>query len=277
MPSRRGSPPGAPVSSARRVFALLGDPVAHSLSPLMHAAAFESLGVAAIYAPVRTGPESVPLLMRALADAGGGGNVTIPHKHSAAGALDERRGAARILDACNTFWAEDGRLVGDNTDVAGVQAAVRDLDVRDGPWLIIGTGGAARAVAAAAARRGAGIAVRSRTAAAADAFMAWASGLGLPSAQGADCVLAVNATPLGLRDDRHPISLDDTPAAAAVLDLVYRAGETAWVRAARRRGLRAADGRGVLVAQGAAALTRWFPGVEPPLTAMRAVVDAALG
>jgi shikimate dehydrogenase len=71
--------------------------------------------------------------------------------------------------------------------------------------------------------------------------------------------------------------LDDTPALAAVLDLVYRAGETAWVRAARHRGLRAADGRGVLVAQGAAALTRWFPGVLPPLATMRATVDAALG
>jgi shikimate dehydrogenase len=243
----------------------------------MHAAAFETLGAAAIYVSVRTGPESVPLLMRALVNAGGGGNVTIPHKHTAAGALDERRGAARILDACNTFWAEDGRLIGDNTDVAGVQAAVRDLDVRDGPWLIIGTGGAARAVAAAAAGRGAGIAVRSRTDAAARAFAEWASGLGLPTVPAAECVLAVNATPLGLRDDRHPMPLDDTPALAAVLDLVYRAGETAWVRAARHRGLRAANGRGVLVAQGAAALTRWFPGVLPPLATMRATVDAALG
>ena len=277
MPSRRGSPPGVRVSSTRRLFALLGDPVGHSLSPLMHAAAFQALGAAAVYVAVRTGPDSVPLLMRALADAGGGGNVTIPHKHVAAGAVDERRGAARTLEACNTFWAEDGRLIGDNTDVAGIQAAVRDLDIPDGPWLVIGTGGAARAVAAAAAERHAAIAVRSRTGAAAGAFTAWASGLGVSSASEAACVLVVNATPLGLRDDRQPMSLDAAPAAMAVLDLVYRAGETAWVRAARRRGLRAADGRGVLVAQGAAALERWYPGIVPPLAAMRSAVDAALG
>ena len=243
----------------------------------MHTAAFRAAGLAAVYAAIRTGPDAVPLLMRALAEAGGGGNVTIPHKQTAAAAADELRGAARTLRTSNTFWAEDGRLIGDNTDVAGVQAAVHELAVPGGPWLIVGTGGSARAVAAAAGERGVAIAVRSRSDAAARSFLEWATGSGVAPAEEAACVLAVNATPLGLGDDRHPLRLEELPAAAAVLDLVYRAGETAWVRAARARGLRAADGRGVLVAQGAAALSRWYPGLRPPVTAMRSAVDAALG
>ena len=243
----------------------------------MHTAAFRAAGLSAVYVAIRTGTDAVPLLMRALADAGGGGNVTIPHKQTAAVAVDELRGPARPLGISNTFWAEEGRLIGDNTDVAGVQAAAHDLAIPDGPWLIVGTGGSARAVAAAAGERGAGIAVRSRSEAAAGAFLEWAAGLGVAPAEEAACVLAVNATPIGLRDDRHPLNVEELPAVAAVLDLVYRAGETRWVRAARALGLRAADGRGVLVAQGAAALSRWYPGVRPPLTAMRAAVDAALG
>lgn len=243
----------------------------------MHAAAFDALGLAAVYASVRTGPDTVPRLMRALVAAGGGGNVTIPHKHAAAGAVEELRGAGLTLDACNTFWAEDGRLIGDNTDVAGVQAAVQELDVPKGPWLVAGTGGSARAVAAAAAGRGAAIALRSRSAVRAEAFMQWAATRGVTEAAADDCVLAVNATPVGLADEAQPVALEGLSALTAVLDLVYRPGETAWVRSARARGLRAADGRGVLVAQGAESLTRWFPGIRPPLAAMRSAVDAALG
>jgi shikimate dehydrogenase len=243
----------------------------------MHAAAFDALGLAAVYVSVRTGPGSVPWLMRALAAADGGGNVTIPHKQVAAGAVDELRGAALMLEACNTFWAEDGRLIGDNTDVAGVLAAVEELDVPEGPWLVVGTGGSARAVAAAAAARGAAIALRSRSAVRAEAFMQWASALGVTEAAADDCVLAVNATPVGLADEAQPLSFGGLPALTAVLDLVYRPAETAWVRSARGRGLRAADGRGVLVAQGSESLSRWFPGIRPPLAAMRSAVDAALG
>lgn len=243
----------------------------------MHAAAFDALELAAVYVSIRTGPDALPLLMRALAAAGGGGNVTLPHKRAAAGLMDQLRGPGLTLGACNTFWSEDGRLIGDNTDVAGVQTAVQALGVPEGPWLIVGTGGSARAVAAAAAERGTAIALRSRSDARAGAFLRWAARLGATEADSAACVLAVNATPVGLGDERHPVSFDGLPALVAALDLVYRAGETAWVRAARARGLRAADGRGVLVAQGAEALTRWFPGVRPPLAVMRSAVDAALG
>lgn len=265
------------MSSTSRTFALLGDPVVHSLSPLMHAAAFDALGVHAAYHTVRCGVAELPALLPAFARTGGG-NITHPLKQVVMPALDEARGAAKLLGTCNTFWAEDDRVIGDNTDVAGITAATEELGIAAGPWLVLGTGGSARAAALAAAQRGAPLSVRSRDPARAAAFSRWASVvLGAAVATVQECVLIVNTTPLGLRDsDALPPLLAAAPRAAAALDLNYRHGETAWVRAARDAGLRAADGRGVLVAQGAASLGHWFPGVAAPIDVMRRAVDAAL-
>lgn len=267
------------MSSARtRLFAILGDPVAHSLSPAMHTAAFRTLGLDAEYVALRCAAADVPLAMRLLARNGGGGNVTVPFKAEAAAAVARPSELVRALGACNTFWGADDEVAGDNTDVEGVLRAVERLGVPDGPWLLAGTGGSARAVAAAAAARGATLAVRSRSPARAAEFAAWAAGIGAAAAPEELAVLAVNATPLGLHA-RDPLPLDVArhPAVGAVLDLVYARGGTPLVRAARARGLPAADGRAMLVAQGAAAFERWFPGRRAPLDAMQAAVDAHLG
>ena len=265
------------IDGSTRVYALLGDPVAHSLSPAMQNAAFRALGLPAVYVPLRCEPAGVPGLIRALAAAGGGGNVTSPHKEVAAGAVDRLLETAREVGMCNAFWARDGEIVGDNTDVAGVLAAVESLAPPEGPWLIVGTGGGARAAVVAAGRRGAGVAVRSRSSERARALEAWADARGRSRARPADCAVVVNATPLGLGgDDALPVTAADVPGARAALDMVYRPGETLWVRTLRAAGLRAADGRAMLVAQGAAALQCWFPGVDAPDEIMRAAVDAAL-
>ncbi|MDX2193217.1 MAG: hypothetical protein NW201_07675, partial [Gemmatimonadales bacterium] len=130
---------------------------------------------------------------------------------------------------------------------------------------------------AAAAERGAALAVVSREPARAAAFAAWAATLGVIAAEPGACAVLVNATPVGLADDAlPPIDLAAQPLAQVALDLVYRAGGTAWVRAARARGLRAADGRGMLVAQGARALECWFPRVRAPREVMHAAVEATL-
>ena len=107
------------IDGSTRVFAILGDPVAHSLSPTMHNAAFKALGLAATYVPLRCAAQDVPQFMRVLAMAGGGGNVTVPHKEIAARSVDGPSARVRLLGACNTFWADDGAVCGDNTDVAG--------------------------------------------------------------------------------------------------------------------------------------------------------------
>jgi shikimate dehydrogenase len=244
----------------------------------MHTAAFRVLGIDATYVALRCAPDEVATLMRVLARQGGGGNVTVPHKAVAARAVTRPTGLVSRLDACNTFWGEGLEIAGDNTDAAGVLAALEWLGLPEGPWLVLGTGGSARAVAAAAEAAGARLAVRSRDPGRAREYLAWAADLGVAPASPDECVACINATPLGLgEDDPQPVSLDDLSSARVALDLVYRPGETAWVRACRARGLRAADGREMLVAQGAAAFERWFPTTRAPVDAMRAAVHGHLG
>ena len=259
-----------------RVFALLGDPVAHSLSPAMHNAAFRVLGLRAVYVPLRCAEADLPALIGALCRAGGGGNVTVPHKEAAARAVDRRRPLLERLGACNAFWGENGSSVGDNTDVPGLLSALDALAAPPGSWLVIGTGGGARAAVGAALERGAAVAVSSRLDERRRDFEAWAREQGAGVTDPVECETVINTTPLGLAAG-DPLPLSTPPRCAVVaLDMVYARGETPWTRAMRAAGLRAADGRTMLVAQGAASLERWFPGVQAPAEVMRAAVDAGL-
>jgi shikimate dehydrogenase len=265
------------ISGHSRVLVILGDPVAHSLSPAMQNAAFRALGLSAVYVPLRCCADDVPALIRAIGRAGGGGNVTVPHKDIAARAVDVCRELAETAEACNTFWSEDGRTVGDNTDVIGVLEALHQLEVSNAPWFIAGTGGGARAAVVAAGEFGVPVAVRSRDPDRQSRFESWISTRGVPLVPAEDCGVLINATPLGLgEDDPFPIDPDDFPRAEVALDMVYTRGETSWVRAMRSRVRRAADGRAMLVAQGAAAFERWFPGKRAPVEVMRAAVNVAL-
>jgi shikimate dehydrogenase len=265
------------IDGSTRVFALLGDPVAHSLSPAMQNAAFRALGLRAVYVALRCAPIDLAPLLQALTRSGGGGNVTIPHKEAAALAVDRQVDDATEVEACNVFWCENASVVGGNTDVEGLLRALEPLQPTPGPWLIAGTGGGARAAAIAAARCGAPVAISSRSPERAGAFERWCRDRGLRTAPAEECTVVINATPLGLRaDDPLPLDPAAVPHAGVAFDMVYRTGETPWVRAMRASGRRAADGRGMLVAQGAGALHRWFPGVDPPVEIMGAAVDAAL-
>ncbi len=262
------------ITGLTRVFGLLGNPVDHSLSPAMHNAAFAALGLDAVYVPIRCAGAEVPSLMRALALAGGGGNLTIPHKRI--GAVVARSIGGRPLEACNTFWSQDGAVVGDETDSVGIGRAWRTLGSPTGDWLVIGTGGSALAAGRAARNAGAGVMVRSRTPERAAAFRLELGAMGVgPGA--APIGMVVNCTPLGLRgDDRLPLDLDEMPATAVGLDLVYAPGQTSWVRALASQGIRACDGREVLLGQGAAAFERWFPSEPAPVEVMRAALARGL-
>lgn len=274
------------IGASTRLLAVLGDPIAHSLSPTMHNAAFAALGLDAVYVAFRTPAASLGAVLEALSAVGGAGNITVPHKEAAERVIMRKTELCSRVGACNTFWTENGTLVGDNTDVAGVRAALAELGVAVGPgsggrWLVIGTGGAARAVAVVAGDTKVALAVRSRDAERARQFVAWAASIGV-SAQVAGSPVTqdvmVNTTPLGLREG-DPLPLDPAEIAerAVALDLVYGSGETAWVRALRAAGVRAADGRGMLAHQGAAAFARFFPDQAAPLAVMRAALDRALG
>lgn len=266
------------VRATSRVLAVIGDPVAHSLSPQMHNAALAALGLDAVYVAFRASGEALPAVLEACGRLAIAGNLTVPLKQAAAALIPHLTSLASSLGAINTFWVEDGVLHGDNTDVAGLDEALDALKAQ-GPWLLCGTGGAARAVAAVAARRGVRLYVASRLPERAVRFVSWARVLGADATQANDDAVrtVINATPLGLDPaDPPPVPPERLRGATAALDLVYAPGETAWVRVCRARGLRAADGRDVLVGQGAHAFERFFPGTRAPREVMRAAVARAL-
>ncbi len=269
------------VSAKTRLLAVIGDPVAHSLSPVMHNAAIRALGLDAVYVALGAPAAALPALFGALAAVGAAGNVTVPHKEAAERCLARKTDLCERVGACNTFWTEHGALVGDNTDVPGIVACLKQLGADGGRWILVGTGGSARAVAVAAAEVKAELHVLSRDAARARDFAGWARSRGAQAepARGAlEPDVAINATPLGLKEsDPLPLDPGRAPRLGAALDLVYTPGSTRWVRMLRAAGVRAQDGREVLVRQGAAAFARFFPGHAAPLEVMRAAVHRALG
>jgi shikimate dehydrogenase len=258
--------------------AVIGHPISHSLSPAMFNAAFSALGLDAVYVAVDTTPAALPHLLRAFESVGTAGNVTIPHKVQTAELLIRKTELAAELDAVNTFWPDGDRLIGDNTDMAGVLDALTTLDA-EGPWLVAGTGGSARAVAAAARAAGTTLLVQSRRPQRATDFVKWATNLDIDAHvdDGRSVSTVINATPLGLEpDDPAPFAGERVRGCRTALDLVYARGETPWCREMRSQGIRAGDGRLVLVGQGTRAFLRFFPNAKPPRAIMSAAVERAL-
>ena len=271
-----------------RVFCLLGDPVEHSLSPLFQNAAMRAAQIDAVYVALRCDAQSVGPLMRALARAGGGGNITVPHKAIAAECLERPAPVVMRTGVCNTFWGEDGRLFGDNTDVAGFRHAAAQLipSLEGCSALIVGSGGAAAAaVCALIAGRAASVTLLNRSPDRARALAARFDEerrtihvvTSTAELAGGRFDLVINATSVGLRDqDALPLDLSQMDRVGAAFDLVYRReGATPWVRHARKHGIKAVDGTEMLLGQGAAAFDRWF-GVRPPLELLRAALREAL-
>ena len=254
---------------------LLGHPVSHSLSPRFQNAALRAANIPLVYEALDVAPDALASTFAELAEHHVAGNVTIPHKEAVAALCTRRSALAERCGAVNTFWHEDGALVGDNTDVGGVDAialALLGAERATARVALLGAGGSAAAVLAAAERWGAArVRLYNRGMERARA-LASRFGASVQVVESVDdalegATLVVNATPVGLRDDALPVDIERIPSGAAVFDLVYRTGETRWVRAARDAGHRAADGEGMLVEQGALSFERWF-GIEPDRNAM---------
>ena len=252
---------------------ILGHPVGHSLSPRMQTAALRSAGIQLDYVPLDVTPADLPATLDALIAENAAGNVTIPHKEAVAQRASLTPLAQRV-GAVNTFWVDGVTLHGDNTDVAGFDAAVRALlgGPPSGAIAVIGAGGAAAAVLAAIEQwNGAVALVHGRTADRVTTLCARFPRVARPAASVAAAVthatMVVNASPVGMTGDAVPVPVDQIPRGAAVVDLVYRAGGTPWSRAAIARGHRACDGLPMLVEQGAAAFERWF-GIRADRAAM---------
>jgi shikimate dehydrogenase len=248
----------------------------------MQGAAISARGLDAVYVALECSDTSFEGMMRGLALAGGGGNVTLPFKEAAAAQVDRASPEVERTGACNTFWGQGGLVHGDNTDVAGFRGAASSL-LPDGlggaTVLLLGAGGAARAALCGLVDAGAGeVWVLNRSA---DRARRLVDRLGggrtrvlddLRELTGGSVDLVVQATPLGLSaDDPSPFDLEGGPAVGALLDLVYSPDETPLVKAARKAGIPAADGREMLVLQGAEAFRRWF-GDPVPVEEMRRAI-----
>lgn len=268
---------------------VIGRPVAHSRSPLIHGHWLRELGLPGSYDRIEVAPEALPAFLRGFAERGFvGGNVTVPHKEAVAALAHALSPAARRLGAANTLTLdENGRVVGDNTDGPGFLASLADAagaGWRDGvrEAFVLGAGGAARAIVAALLDAGLDrIVVASRNPARAEPLRAfdparvalapWPEpGARLPPAD-----LVVNTTTRGMNGiDPLDLDLAALPPHALVADIVYVPLETALLARARARGLVAVDGLGMLLHQAAPGFEAWF-GQRPTVTpALRALIVA---
>ncbi len=269
-----------------RVVGIFGDPVAHSLSPLMQNEAMRQAGLDAVYVPfhVTAGQLSQAVAgIRALGLLGV--NVTIPHKEAVLPLLDEVAEDAARIGAVNTIVNREGRLLGFNTDGAGLVRSLReDLDFEPvgRHVVLLGAGGACRAALYALAEAGAqSLTLVNRTRARAEElrirFQPHFAGTQIavaPAWHGLTDLLRqadllVNTTSLGLKGESLPgLDWAGMPKRIRVYDMVYRPEETPLVRQARAAGLRAVDGLGMLAAQGELAYAHWF-GCAPPSGVMK--------
>lgn len=270
---------------------VIGHPIAHSRSPLIHGHWLARHGLAGSYTRQDVPPAEFEAFVRAMpANGFVGGNVTIPHKEAAAALCDRLMPNAAALRAVNTIWFEDGAIVGDNTDVTGFIANLDDRapgwrqarDGRPGTALVLGAGGAARGIVYGLIEAGAPrvlIANRTRERAEglASLFPGRAVALGLDEAAEAlpQADLLVNTTSLGMKGQPPlDLRLDLLPGHAIVADIVYVPLETPILAAARARGLGVVDGLGMLLHQAVPGFARWF-GVVPQVTPeLRALVEA---
>jgi shikimate dehydrogenase len=262
---------------------VIGWPVAHSRSPLIHRFWLERLKIEGSYELAAVAPAGFPAFVRDLARHGfAGANVTSPHKQKAFELCDVTTTTAARLKAVNTLWIEAGKLCGDNTDAAAFVGALDQdapaWDINSRKAVVIGAGGAARAIVYALKLRGMRRIflinrTKERAAELASDFGASIEVVDFPDLPGAD--LLVNTTSLGMRG-QPPLAIDlaPLPPDAVVSDIVYVPIETAVIRAAKARGLRAVSGIGMLLHQAVPGFERWF-GMKPCVTPeLRRLVEA---
>ena len=277
------------ISARTQIVGIIGDPVAHSLSPAMHNAAFRALKLDFAYVAFPVRPAYVRQAIEGIRGLGiAGANVTVPHKERVIRWLDSISPTARRAGAVNTIVQRDGRLHGENTDVIGFLHALRDggLRVRGRRALVIGAGGVARAVVTALAEgKARTVTVANRTVTRARqltrTFHATAVhmvGAPLTVLQEREVLssldLIVNATSVGLHGEPFlSLAYDATPPSCVFVDLIYGRRTDFLARAGRARRRRL-DGSGMLVHQGAAAFKLWT-GRAAPVAVMRAALRAA--
>jgi len=270
------------ITGATKIVCLLGDPVAHSISPAIHNRAFAALGLPYAYIPLRVESRAFHSAVYALRSGMAGANVTIPHKERALRFCDEVSGLSAAVGAVNTLYLKDGRLCGTTTDPIGfyraLEAGGHTLDGGDDA-VILGSGGTARTLGAALLldKKCGSLVIAARSVYKAEALAASIRGLGaapvsavgIGAPQSAEalgkCSLLVNCTSAGMSPN-----IDDTPlgkiyfhSGMTVFDAVYNPAETRFLREAAAAGCRAVNGLPMLLYQGLESF-RYWTGVDAP-------------
>lgn len=263
---------------------VMGHPIAHSRSPMIHNYWLKKLGIPGAYELKDLTPdEFVPFISNLAANGYVGGNVTLPHKEAAFRTVAARDAASEAVGAVNTLWLENGRLMGGNSDTHGF---IANLDERAPGWnvkgcraLILGAGGAARAAVYMFKQRGVEVDIVNRTLPRAQElaakFGARAHGWDALQPLLAAADVLVNCTSLGMAG-KDPLQIDLAPLkrSAVVYDVIYVPLETRLLREAKRRDHRTVDGLGMLLQQAGFGFRKWFGGNPQVTTELRAILEA---
>ncbi|HET6514002.1 MAG TPA: shikimate dehydrogenase [Thermodesulfovibrionales bacterium] len=264
------------ISGTTKITGLFGYPVEHSLSPAMHNAAFEYLGLDYCYITFPVRPDSLGEAVRAIRALDlKGVNVTIPHKENVIGLLDAVHEEASFIGAVNTIENRDGRLTGYNTDGRGFMGSLSEagITVEGKRVLIIGAGGACRAISYYLSQKADGVAIFDIDEAKVGRLVGDLGNIranvrvckSLDRLEGIDIV--INATPLGLKEtDPLPLHADLITEKMVICDVIYK--KTPLLKAASLKGCKTLDGLGMLLHQGVLAFEIWT-GIKPPVAIMR--------
>lgn len=274
------------ISGAATVAGVLGRPVTHSLSPVMHNAWIAAAGLDAVYVPLTCALDRLPQLIDGLRGSGIAGlNVTLPFKENALALADRADPIAVDAGAANVLrFGPDGSVVASNTDGVGLLQAFREqapaVDLRSGPVVILGAGGAARGAAAALKRHGvAELRVVNRTLGRAEALTDQFGGqpfaLDRAGTAFGGAVAVINATAIGLAG-QYDYPLDQAPDSCAVMDMVYRPVKTQFLRRAKGLGMTTVDGLSMLIHQAIPGFEAFYGQPPPAGLDIRSVLLAAM-
>ena len=267
------------IDQKTQLYGVVGSPIVHSLSPTMHNIAFSERGLNAVYLAFET--KDIDGCIRGIRALGIRGlSVTTPHKSAVIPLLDEVDGLAKRIGAVNTVANDEGRLVGYNTDAMGALKALEEkMELPGKTCLIIGAGGAARAIGFILRHHGVRLTICNRSIGRGENL---ASSLGCPfiplrEAKGIQADLLIQTTPVGMypHEDQCIISPGMLKEGMLVMDIIYNPLETRLLRMAKARGCLAIDGLGMFIHQGAEQFRLWT-GLEAPLSAMTRAVEKAL-
>jgi len=267
------------IDGKTEVICIIGNPVEHSFSPVMHNAAFESLGLNCCYLPFRVESDKLPDALNGIRALNiRGANVTVPHKQAVIPLLDSIDKEAEFIGAVNTVKNDNGTLKGYNTDGRGFieSLKVAGIETQSRKILVLGAGGASRAVSYYLSQTASELFIHNRNRSKGMDLVNDLKGLGgnvsfmedLRDASSAE--ILINATSLGLRpDDPLPVNPEILSPGQTVCDLIY--WETPLLAGARKRGCRTLDGMGMLLYQGVLAFRIWT-GLTPPVDLLRKVL-----